>query len=48
MQIVGPFDDDAFGLADLKNLVNFERQKRIDPVVHAVAASGFDLSLLDP
>lgn len=46
-QVVGPFDDDAFGAEDLKNLVQFERQKRIDPVISAVASSGFDLMLLE-
>ncbi|KAK4698563.1 UDP-glucose:glycoprotein glucosyltransferase, partial [Phenoliferia sp. Uapishka_3] len=45
-RIVGPFEDDAFGLEDIDALVEYELVKRINPVVKSIEAAGFDPSTI--
>lgn len=47
MQVVGPFDDDAFALADLKALLDFEMVNRILPVVRAISDGGLDTKSIE-
>ncbi|GAA5860419.1 hypothetical protein JCM1840_000253 [Sporobolomyces johnsonii] len=46
-RVVGPFPDGAFGLADLRALLSYELEKRINPVVAAVQGTEFDTSMLE-
>ncbi|GAA5943995.1 Kre5p [Sporobolomyces koalae] len=43
---VGPFPDKSFGFSDLRTLLVYELDQRINSVVRAIQRTGFDLSLL--
>jgi len=44
--MIGPFPDGTFGLPDLRALLSYELEKRINPFVAAVNATAFDMSTL--
>ncbi|GAA5977891.1 hypothetical protein JCM11641_006101, partial [Rhodosporidiobolus odoratus] len=45
-RVIGPIPDGAFDFADLRTLLSYELDKRIDNVVTAVNATSLDLDLL--
>ncbi|GAA6015304.1 hypothetical protein JCM10207_008942 [Rhodosporidiobolus poonsookiae] len=45
-RVIGPFADGAFELGDLRSLLDYELEKRIDSVVTAVNSTSLDLDLL--